>query len=346
MSQFKSLSTPLQLRNKALHNRAVFGSHTANIAEDGLPGERHSGYCEERARHGDLMPSQFDITHAADFLTARGLGDGPYQIKKLAGGYWNDVLKVSNPSGTYVVKCYRAVLKDSLFPNLPDAEAAALQRLSGLNVAPEPLAFWPDDGILVYGYVEGEGWQDDLIGMANLLRRKEAADPHGFRVVPITAEGILTEGDALFARCTMDKLYSAFQRGRPSPLATPTPERLSLIHTDIGATNLIGHGEDLRLVDWQCPAMGDLAEDVYSFLSPAFQILNLCQPLSEAARRQFFDALDMPRVKQRYHTLEQSFAYRMAGYCCLRYQTVGDSDIAVRDRYIRAAEAELERING
>jgi hypothetical protein len=292
------------------------------------------------------MPSPFDIAHAADFLTARGLGDGPYQIKKLAGGYWNDVLKVSNPSGTYVVKCYRAVLKDSLFPNLPEAEAAALQRLSGLNVAPEPFAFWPDDGILVYSYVEGEVWQDDLIGVANLLRRKEVADAYGFRVVPITAEGILTEGDALFARCTVDHYVAAFQKYRPSSFATPTPERLSLIHTDIGATNLIGHGGDLRLVDWQCPAMGDLAEDVYSFLSPAFQILNLCEPLSEAAHFEFFNALDIPLVKQRYNSLEQAFAYRMAGYCCLRYQTVGDSDVAVRDRYIRAAEAELERLKG
>ena len=291
------------------------------------------------------MAASFDIANAEEFLKARGLGDGPYQVKKLAGGYWNDVLKVSNPSGTYVVKCYRAVLKDSLFPNLPEAEAAALQRLSGLGVAPEPFAFWPDDGILVYSYVEGDVWRDDLSGMANLLRRKEAADAQGFRVVPITAEDILAEGDTLFARCTSDKLVTAFQTGRPTAFTTPTPERLSLIHTDIGATNLIGHGDGLRLVDWQCPAMGDLTEDIYSFLSPAFQILNLCEPLSEAARAHFFDALDMPTVKQRYRALEKAFAYRMAGYCCLRYQTVGESDIAVRDRYIRAAEAELERIH-
>ena len=291
------------------------------------------------------MASHFDIANAEEFLKARGLGDGPYQVKKLAGGYWNDVLKVSNPSGTYVVKCYRAVLKDSLFPNLPEAEAAALQRLSGLGVAPEPFAFWPDDGILVYNYVEGDVWQDDLVGMANLLRRKEAADPQGFRVVPITAAGILAEGDALFARCTGDERVEAFQTNRPTAFATSTPERLSLIHTDIGATNLIGHGDGLRLVDWQCPAMGDLAEDIYSFLSPAFQILNLCEPLNETARARFFDALDMPTVKQRYRALEKAFAYRMAGYCCLRYQTVGESDIAVRDRYSRAADAELERIH-
>lgn len=290
------------------------------------------------------MASRFDIAHAEEFLKARGLGEGPYQVKKLAGGYWNDVLKVSNPSGHYVVKCYRAVLKDSLFPNLPDAEAAALERLSGLGVAPEPFAFWPDDGILVYTYVEGEVWRGDLAGMAHLLRRKEAAEAHGFRAVPITSEAILADGDRLFARCSNDERVSTFRANRPTAFSTPTPDRLSLIHTDIGATNLIGYGESLRLVDWQCPAQGDLAEDVYSFLSPAFQILNLCEPLSQKAREDFFDALDMPAVKQRYTALEKAFTYRMAGYCCLRYQTVGTSDIAVRDRYIRAADAELERI--
>jgi len=290
------------------------------------------------------MASTFTMEGAAGFLEAKGLGSGPYQVKKLAGGYWNDVLKVTNPSGTYVVKCYRAVLKDSLFPNLPEAESAALARLSGLGVAPEPFAFWPDDGILVYSYVEGEIWKDDVEGMALLLRRKELANADGFRIVPTTSEGILTEGDALFARCVSDDLVEAYKAYRPTVHSLVRPDRLSLVHTDIGATNLIGHGEHLRLVDWQCPAQGDLAEDVYSFLSPAFQILNLCEPLTENRREHFFDALDMPLVKRRYKALETSFAYRMAGYCCLRYQTVGESDVAVRDRYIRSAQAELERI--
>ena len=50
--QFPALFKPLQLRHKTLRNRIVFGSHTANMAEQGLPGERHRGYYEERARGG------------------------------------------------------------------------------------------------------------------------------------------------------------------------------------------------------------------------------------------------------------------------------------------------------
>ena len=53
--QFPALFKPLQLRHKSLRNRIVFGSHTANMSDMGLPGERHRGYYEERARGGAAM---------------------------------------------------------------------------------------------------------------------------------------------------------------------------------------------------------------------------------------------------------------------------------------------------
>jgi 2,4-dienoyl-CoA reductase-like NADH-dependent reductase (Old Yellow Enzyme family) len=49
---FPALFKPLQIRHKMLRNRLVFGSHTANMSDLGLPGERHRGYYEERARGG------------------------------------------------------------------------------------------------------------------------------------------------------------------------------------------------------------------------------------------------------------------------------------------------------
>ncbi len=53
--QFPALFQPLQLRHKTLRNRIVFGSHTANMSDMGMPGERHRGYYEERARGGAAM---------------------------------------------------------------------------------------------------------------------------------------------------------------------------------------------------------------------------------------------------------------------------------------------------
>lgn len=52
---FPSIFQPLALRHKTLRNRIVFGAHTANMSDMGLPGERHRGYYEERARGGVAM---------------------------------------------------------------------------------------------------------------------------------------------------------------------------------------------------------------------------------------------------------------------------------------------------
>jgi len=55
MTQHPRLMSPLQLRGETLRNRIVFGAHTANMAEDGLPGARYLGYLRERALGGAAM---------------------------------------------------------------------------------------------------------------------------------------------------------------------------------------------------------------------------------------------------------------------------------------------------
>jgi 2,4-dienoyl-CoA reductase-like NADH-dependent reductase (Old Yellow Enzyme family)/thioredoxin reductase len=55
MTQYKNLFQPINLRHKTLDNRIVFGAHTANMSELGLPGERHRAYYEERAIGGAAM---------------------------------------------------------------------------------------------------------------------------------------------------------------------------------------------------------------------------------------------------------------------------------------------------
>ncbi|SIT05477.1 FAD-dependent oxidoreductase [Paracoccus saliphilus] len=54
-AKYAKLLEPLEMRHKTLRNRIVFGAHTANMAEGGLPGERHLGYYLERARGGAGM---------------------------------------------------------------------------------------------------------------------------------------------------------------------------------------------------------------------------------------------------------------------------------------------------
>lgn len=52
---FPHLFTPLTMRGTVLKNRITFGAHTANMAEDGLPGARHLGYYTARANGGAGM---------------------------------------------------------------------------------------------------------------------------------------------------------------------------------------------------------------------------------------------------------------------------------------------------
>ncbi|MCC0078935.1 MAG: FAD-dependent oxidoreductase [Rhodobacter sp.] len=55
MSAHRHLLSPLDLRGRTLRNRIVFGAHTANMAEDGLPGARYRDYLRERALGGAGM---------------------------------------------------------------------------------------------------------------------------------------------------------------------------------------------------------------------------------------------------------------------------------------------------
>ena len=66
----KHVFQPLELRHKTLRNRIVFGAHTTNMAENGLPGDRHLGYYLERARGGAAMIVVEPMpVHAAAVLT-------------------------------------------------------------------------------------------------------------------------------------------------------------------------------------------------------------------------------------------------------------------------------------
>ncbi len=52
---FPHVFEPLRLRHRTLTSRITFGAHTTNMAEGGLPGERHIGYYRERALGGAGM---------------------------------------------------------------------------------------------------------------------------------------------------------------------------------------------------------------------------------------------------------------------------------------------------
>ncbi len=267
------------------------------------------------------------------FLADVGLADNHTSLHKLKGGYLNSVWRFDTGNRRLVAKQFATPMTGTLFPNLPEDEAEELRRLSGFDVAPDLVGFWPEALLLVYDYVDGEMWNGDMAGVARLLKRKEIADPTGFRDVPVTFEEILSEGDALFSRCKNNPAAP-----RPGPCQLSSLEKRSLIHTDIGA-NLVGEGDGLRLIDWQCPAAGDVCEDIYSFLSPAFNILAERNPLTEEQVAKFWQTLNRPDLMERYTAIKVAFAWRFAGYCAWRAEVHEDADVCAR--YQKAVEAEL-----
>ena len=52
---YRHIFKPTTLRHKTLRNRIVFGAHTTNMAENGLPTDRHVAYYRERALGGAAM---------------------------------------------------------------------------------------------------------------------------------------------------------------------------------------------------------------------------------------------------------------------------------------------------
>ena len=55
MTGFPHIFESIQLRHSTLKNRVVFGAHTTNMAEGGLPGDQHIAYYRERAMGGAAM---------------------------------------------------------------------------------------------------------------------------------------------------------------------------------------------------------------------------------------------------------------------------------------------------
>ena len=82
----------------------------------------------------------------------------------------------------------------------------------------------------------------------------------------------------------------------------------------------------LTLIDWQCPRLGDPAEDLALFLSPAMQLLYRGAPLGLAEQDAFLAAYPDPQVTARLRALLPWFHWRMAAYCLWKAERGGAED--------------------
>lgn len=270
------------------------------------------------------------------------------ELTSLQGGYWNDVLRVQGDGFDWVVKIFAAQDGWRLFPILPDDEARALLLLKGREVAPEFVEYHPRDGelpaVLVYRWVEGTMWQAGTEDIARLFLRQHAVPAEGFREVPIGSLGVLEQGERLLQAADSHEA-AMLRKASPTARVAPAPRRV-LIHTDAGTGNFIVGPQGVRLIDWQCPALGDAAEDLFTFLSPAFQVLYDHEPLAAAERAAFLDAYGDPEVLERLDALTPALTFRMGAYCAARRVELAEADPIGSARYARALALSIADLEG
>lgn len=240
----------------------------------------------------------------------------------LSGGRTNRVFAV----GSVVAKLYAPQAASPLFPNDAAAEALALTLLASTGLAPALRALGP--GWLICDAVPGRTWQRDPAAAAHALRHlHRIPPPPGFRVLPTGSLALAADARRVSAGAT----------GLP-PLP-PLPELVALaaprlVHGDAVAGNMIETATGVVLIDWQCPGLGDPAEDLAAFLSPAMQQLYRGSPLTPDERAAFLAAYGDPEMLRRYHALAPLLHWRLAAHCLWRAAR-GDAG------YAQAARLEL-----
>ena len=264
-----------------------------------------------------------------------------YKLTPLTGGFWNDVYRLQGNGRDWVIKHFRAANPHGLYPILPQAEALALQTLNGLDIAPEPVAFLPDIPLLLYEYFAGDVWQEDVVRVGRLLRRLHdvpIAPDSSFRHLPLATAVILQQGDHFLAQAKIGTISQQLHAVRPIPQPRPPLPHLALVHTDTWAGNFVQNGRHLRLIDWQCPGLGDPVEDIWTFLHAGYEMLLGRPRFDEQVAAEFWRGYGETAVHQRLNLMSPYFAYRLAAHCCLRQQQLAPSNPTASRNYQKIAD--------
>ena len=252
----------------------------------------------------------------------------------MVGGHSNHVWRYKGEQ-EIVLKKYLIVPPGSLFENSLQEEEKALKTVKKINIAPKFVKSWPDLSIIAYRYVEGVPWHNDIKAVAELILKKEKINPEKFKEVSCEPEELLRQGDVFLAKCR--KLPKV---KRPHPEQLSPVKKFSLLHRDIRQNLISEFRGGIKLIDWQTPAKGDICEDIFSFISPGFQILANGTPFSAKAFNSFWKFLERPDLYERYRKIRAAFAWRHGSYCWWK-STIVESKY-LRTKYRSASLAEFD----
>lgn len=265
-------------------------------------------------------------------------------MQALSGGRTNRIWRVDTGAGLLVVKLFRGADDNPLFRNDGRAEEMILRVLPASAFAPRLVhsALTASGFCLIYAHLDGHGWRSGVENVALLLSRLHKLDlrpnlpciPSGSAALERQTRGILSRCHSADAK---ELLPGAEQLSLVPEITEP-----GLIHGDVVPNNLIVSSSGLRLIDWQCPALGDPCEDISTFLSPAMQYLYGGTPLTARGRARFLDAYGDKAITRRYKVLAPWFHRRMVAYCLWKSER-GERDYTHAAGLERAALEELRR---
>ncbi|MBA84306.1 phosphotransferase family protein [Thalassobius sp. S69A] len=250
-------------------------------------------------------------------LSEKGLITKGETWEPLPGGQTNQLWRV----GRAVVKSYAQPDGNPVFPNSPECEAAVLRALSGRGMSPGFLGQLRTNKqhFLVYEFLEGKAWATDAGQVGKLLRGlHEAPAPAGLRVLP-GGSGPVSKRVAGFLEQLPADIAGWLSKHKPQ-MALPASERYVLLHGDPVPGNIVMTPHGARLIDWQCPAVGDAVEDLAIFLSPAMQWVYRGAALTWDERQAFLQAYRDSAIQQRLEKMQPWYHWAMTAYCAWKTQ--------------------------
>ena len=247
------------------------------------------------------------------YLSMQGVISNQTVWHAQTGGQTNKVWRLIGEKDL-ICKLYLETKTNPLFNNTPEAEYRCLLWLEGSNIAPKPYKFLktPFGEVLLYNFISGETWSHDVEAVSELLTRiRNHKCPKGLRILSNLPSDIKQTGVEII------NTLNSFHKNKLTKIC---PDVLIsdiepvLLHTDVVPGNLIIGEEGLRLIDWQCPAIGDPIADIMMFLSPGMHEIYGSGKLSMKDHEVFLMSLSSD-LCERYNIIGPLYHWRLAAYC-------------------------------
>jgi thiamine kinase len=248
-----------------------------------------------------------------NYLVTQGVMQNQAVWHTQTGGRTNKVWRIEGKKDL-ICKLYLETKTNPLFNNTPDAEYKCLLWLQGSNISPKPYKYLktPFGEVLLYNYIKGKTWSHDVETVSELLTRiRKHKYPKGLRILSGYPSDIKQTGIEITNKLNK---YHQNELINICPDVSISDIEPVLLHTDVVPGNLILGEKGLRLIDWQCPAIGDPIVDIVMFLSPGMHEIYGSGKLSMKDHEDFLMNLT-PKLRSRYNIIGPLYHWRLAAYC-------------------------------